>query len=345
MRPFIAAMSVVPILTMCAYSARSQTQVPSGGPAPRAEAGRPRVEIDRMSVYVCPRHPEARATWPAQCPMCHARMERQSSLQARRRMGRANTTESAGPAISPQIRMQYRMMMNAAVHPYDPDVLLGSSRMLGLSSQQVRDLRAIAMRARRAAMGVLTDAQRRQLMPLDHMMDAPPSMARMHQRMMGERRDPPAYGYDPGSARTRLMDEDQEFGEGGFDEGEQGFGSDEGFGNDEGFGFGDEFGDEGFGGEGFGDEGFGNEGFGRDEGFGNNDEFRGEQGFGFGDNGGLREERGLRPGEGFGNSNDGLRGERGFGDAQRFGGNESRGNAEDSRRNRSPGTWQTVPPR
>jgi len=332
MRIAITAMSLVLAGVLCTASAQSQTEVRPGKPKASTGAVRPRVEIEKMDIYVCPRHPEAKATWPARCPMCEARMRRWQSGGGPGPISTKGMMKSPTAGMSPQMRMRHQMMMNTPIHVYDPETLLGSRKTLGLSQEQVQELRTIAMKARRGAMAVLTDAQRRRLMPLERMTGFPLTMTQMRQKMMqqmssgramtgssgmsgmGQRKDPPALeqqgrveyqDYYPGSAQERLIDEDEGFGdeEGLGAEGE-GFGDDEGFGDeeglgndDEGFGFGDGLGnDEEFGNN---DESGGEEGFGNNEGFGDNEGFDNEERFG--GNGGFRGNEGFRGGERFGN--------------------------------------------
>jgi hypothetical protein len=351
MRAFITAMSFVLTLAMSTALAQSPTEVPSDKPERDPNNDRPRVQIEKMDIYVCPRHPEAKATWPARCPMCHARMQRRAPAPGPRRMDMERGAGPATRAASPQMRMRHRMiqmMMNTPIRVYDPETLLGSRRMLALSGQQVQELRQIAMKARRGAMSVLTDAQRRRLMPLERMTGAPLTMAQarrdMMQRTSSGRRimagapmrgmersnDPPAYeqGQDEyandysGSARDRLMDEDDEFDEDGGFGGDEGFDYDQGYDDEGGFGY-----DEGFDGEGglgddegFGDEGFGfDQGFGNNEGFDNNERFRGDEGFR--GNEGRRGDEGLRGDEAL-PGDEGLRGDEGFRGGEGFGGDE-----------------------
>jgi hypothetical protein len=352
MRTFITTMSLVLTLTMCTTAAQGQTKLQPGGAGFRSDGAGPRVEIEKMNVFVCPRHPEAKATWPARCPMCQAQMRKQPAAGKPRPMSMEGMMESAMAGMSPQMKTRHQMMMNTPIHVYDPQTLLGAAKMLNLTEQQVRELRLIAMKARRATLSVLTEAQRRRLIPLERLTGFPSSMAQLHQKMMQQmsssqgmtgrpggsgtgpmggmsmrseqrntrtqpRRDPPSisrneyrYDYYPGSARERLVEEDEGLGD------EEGFGGDEGFDEDEGFG------DERMG---FGDD----EGFGEDEGLGDEgDEFGG----GLGDEG-FGAENGLGFGEGFGRegrsgNEEGFGGDEGFRGNERFGGGERLGEGE-----------------
>ncbi|MCL5278745.1 MAG: hypothetical protein M1376_02415 [Planctomycetes bacterium] len=202
----------------------------------------------------------------------------------------------------------------------DPDLVLMLKNRLDLSDAQVSKLKTVVRVFGWHTRMILTDRQLARLRTFARGWWARSDMAGRPWEptgvQTGPRRDPPAstqdsrdaYLYYPGSARARLMDEDEGFGD-------EGFGDDEGFDGDEGFG------DEGFGfglGEGFGDD----EGFDEDEGFG--DEgfgFGGPFGYeGFGGEEGFPEE-GFGEEEGFGRP-EGFGGEEGFRDGERFGGGE-----------------------
>jgi hypothetical protein len=284
--------------------------------APGASQERPGSSAERagLHVFACPRHPLLEATWPALCPICGSRLQKkgQPPSAGRKSVSMEDRMKAGLARMSPAMRMRHEMMMNAAIHVYDPEALLGARAMLGLTDQQVRSLRVIAMTARRGAEALLTSAQRRKLAPLATMKGFPSSMAEMRRKMMRDMSDPPEAGTthpyaDPIGRENADFDEDEGFGEGAGLGGD--FGGDEGFGNDEGFGYG--FGDEGFGGE----EGFGR-GFGEDEGLEGEEGFGGEEGLGqrFGRDEGF--------GRGFG-EDEGRRGDEGLG--REFGENEGFG--------------------
>ena len=161
MKTSITGIGLVLATAMCLASAQGQTEVRPDGAGSRPDGFGPRVEIEHMNVFVCPRHPEAKATWPARCPMCQAQMRKQPAVRKPRPMSMEGMMESAMAGMSPQMKTRHQMMMNTPIHVYDPEALLGSGKMLNLTEQQTQELRMIAMKARRGAISVLTEAQRR----------------------------------------------------------------------------------------------------------------------------------------------------------------------------------------
>ncbi len=330
MKAVIAGMSLVLMTAMSGPAAQSQSDPRPGRAATGANRANPRIEIGRVDIFVCPRHPEAKATWSARCPMCQMQMRRQSSPGKPDAMGMDDMMESMMQSMPAEMRLRHQMMMNTPIRVYDPETLLGSAGMLGLTPQQVQELRTIAMRARRAAMAVLTEVQRQKLMPLERLTNFPLSMAQSRQRMMermssdrGMRGDPATGGRpqkkDPPAAdpegRNGFSNRDGQAGEGDGIEGQRGFNEGRGFGgrfnNNEGFGDNQRFGS--------GSEFEFGPGFGGNEGFGYGNEFGTGPGFGdgeFGNNGGLGGNEGFRGNQDFRGS-EGSRGNEGLGNNER----------------------------
>lgn len=85
-------------------------------------------------------------------------------------------------AAADQMMDHCHMMMNAQLASRDPAVLLGKKDQLKLTDQQIKQLQTLAQKTRKAAMAILTDAQRQQVNKLPQQ---PQSMMQMCRSMTG----------------------------------------------------------------------------------------------------------------------------------------------------------------
>jgi hypothetical protein len=167
-----------------------------GDTARAADQGTQVQAADQPATYVCPMHPDMKATWQAKCPKCGMMMEKMKKEagkpMAMMAMGeKKEGEEGAEPKAKMMammkgmkdmkgMMMRCKMMMDAKVQKTDPAGLLALKDELQLTDAQVMRLGEIAAAARRQADVVLTDEQRQKLAG---MAGKAQSMAEMHQHM------------------------------------------------------------------------------------------------------------------------------------------------------------------
>ena len=141
------------------------------------------------NLYQCPKHPEITASFPAKCPKCGATLAPRPQLgPAPERRKQAQMMSNGSRAME----MRRRIMMNTSIDVFDPEAILCAKRPLGLTREQVEQLRVISMTARQCAKEVLNAKQRRELNSLEKLHNYPRTMAQMHRRMMQRTSSPEA---------------------------------------------------------------------------------------------------------------------------------------------------------
>jgi len=149
------------------------------------------LQQESPAEYVCPKHPDIRATWQATCPECGAKLQVLDRPTAQEKFMRSLPTLYArylDRFMTPEnlqrlepLKRWFAIVMKAPLSTCDPGMLLAQRGQLGLNEEQAAELEAVAEAARERAKGVLTDAQKEALAAFD---ESPKTMRDMLAEVM-----------------------------------------------------------------------------------------------------------------------------------------------------------------